>query len=173
MATVKFKLFDNRHLSCTLITNVQNASILKEQLMAGLLSCAVIKPSLIIDLFPICIAANKALLARSHGKLVTKSIYTEILFNLSISKNISQSLLKFGIDDKDSEILVVTLEDSEEVANILSKVEGVIIDMGHLNGLSSVKAIRKVYKINDHELNVSSLTNTIVSKISTKDFVNY
>ncbi|KAG8287449.1 hypothetical protein J6590_037707 [Homalodisca vitripennis] len=173
MAVVKINLYNNRILSCVLLTGVKNTSYLKKQLITGKLKCALVKPSLIVDLFQLSIAANKSVLADSLGKLTTKSVYTEILFNLSISKNISQSLVKFGIDDTDSDLLVLSFGDDSEVADIIMQIEGDTMDMAKLKDFTNENVVRKTYKISDSELSASSLINLVVSKISTKDFVNF
>uniref|UniRef100_A0A1B6LR33 Uncharacterized protein n=1 Tax=Graphocephala atropunctata TaxID=36148 RepID=A0A1B6LR33_9HEMI len=172
MAVVKVSLFNGKHLSCALLTNVKNASHLKKQLLLGKLQCALIKPTLIVDLFQLSVAANKSVLLDSQGKLITKSLYTEVLFNLSISKNISQSLVKFGIDDTDTELIMLSFSDDSDVANILMQIEGDIVKLDKLKDFTNQSAVSKAYKINDSELSVSSLIDLVASKISTKDFVN-
>jgi tRNA threonylcarbamoyladenosine modification (KEOPS) complex Cgi121 subunit len=40
----------------------------------------------------------------------TRSVNTEILFNLSSSRNITESLKSFGATEKDKDILVCTID---------------------------------------------------------------
>ena len=55
-------------------------------------------------------AANKACLAYSRGAMKTRSINTEIFFNLSSSSNISGSLYKFGGQDTNTTFLDVSVD---------------------------------------------------------------
>lgn len=156
-------------LKMQLYENVKNTSDLRKKILSGELQCCIIKPTLICDPFQVVIAANKAL---TSTKRTTKSIFTEILFNLSPSSNISQSLLKFGIDDKDKSLLVVMLEkEGEETGTetIFSSVEGNVLDISELGCTCDTHAIRNVYKINDTEYHNMSLVDSVVSRIATKE----
>lgn len=170
-------LGDKTKLCCVLLSNVKNCVDLKNLVMSGELQCTIINPKYILDLFQVSVAANKALQSDSHKKLNTKSLYTEVLFNLSITRNISQSLVKFGIDDKCSEILILTIGEEEQaktsLRSALSKVDGTQIDIDELRSLVDITSVRKLYKINENESNVSTLLDLLVSKIATKDFVNH
>lgn len=152
-----------------LYRNVTNVSELRQKLMKGELKCAVIKPSLIADPFQIVVAANKAVLAE---KTTTKSLSTEVLFNLSISTNITQSLIKFGIDDKETDLLVLILKKGNEENNSFKEIDGEECDISELQKLADLKTIKKNYKISDEELKVSSLIDSIVTRISVKEFVS-
>ncbi|CAG9863897.1 unnamed protein product [Phyllotreta striolata] len=161
----------NTKLSIKLFTQVKNAKEIKEQLIQGEFKCSMIKPSLILDPFQIAVAANKALL---NEKLTTKTVYTEILFNLSPTKNISKSLQTFGIDEKDDALLVVTLcKDTEnEEADFLKQIDAVEAPIEKLSDYTDINLIKKIYKINDKESSVTPILDSIVSRIATKDFLS-
>ena len=59
---------------------------------------------------PVLAAANKALIAESRGKLTTKTLHSECVFNLSGSKHISQSLSKWGVSDTATSVLVACFD---------------------------------------------------------------
>lgn len=153
-----------------LFENVKNTPEVRKKVMSGELQCCIIKPQLICDPLHVVVAANKALTSK---KQTTKSIFTEILFNLSPSTNISQSLLKFGIDDKDKNLLVVTLQkktsDDAKTLEIFSSVEGNVLDISELGCMNDINAIRKTYKISDKEYHCINLLDSIVSRIATKE----
>ncbi|XP_043261991.1 EKC/KEOPS complex subunit TPRKB-like [Colletes gigas] len=162
-------------LFCTLylFRNVQNCNEIREKIMNGKLCCAVIKAALITDPFHILVAANKAAISAKMNQLITKNVYTEILFNLSISKNISRSLMEFGINDNDKNILIIQIykNTEESMSQILMKnVKGVNVSISKLAEFSDLELIKKTYKIDKDEETVSNLTNSIVSRISCKDF---
>ncbi len=52
---------------------------------------ALIRASMLPDLFCLHVAAHKALLAQQRGKLTTRSLHSELVFNLSGSKHVSGS----------------------------------------------------------------------------------
>merc|ERR1712227_316678 len=93
-----------------LVTNVTNTGHIRQQVIGGKLNCVLIRPCLVPSLLVVATAANKACLAKSRSAMRTRSVNTEILFNMSSSSNISDSLIKFGTGDTDKEILVVGVE---------------------------------------------------------------
>ena len=50
------------------------------------------------------VAAAKALASEKAGRMTTRSVSAETVYNLSSTKNIRESLLKFGIDDGDRSV---------------------------------------------------------------------
>lgn len=154
-----------------LLKNVGDAKTLKQQIISGELDCCAVKPSLIVSCFQIVIAANKAVLFKKAGKLATKSLNTELLYNLSISRNITDSLKTFGIDDKDDHIVIVIFQENGEnkFERMKNHFTGEICDAEEIFKLSNAKLIRDIYKITDTELEVSDLSDSVVSRIATKD----
>ena len=110
-------------------------------------------------------AANKASLAKSRGCMRTRSVNTEILFNLSSSSNITESLQRFGVGDEDKEVLVVgvnnTLEDVREV------VTGEWVGLDRLGSFLDKNALTKLHKLKPEEL--EDLTGSLCSRIAAKD----
>lgn len=163
---------------CTLylFENVQNSNEIRRKVMNNELSCSVIKASLIVDPFQIIIAANKTAINAKINQITTKNIYTELLFNLSTSKNISRTLIEFGISDNDKNILIVLLckENDKKLMSetIMNVVKGKKISISRLSEFTDFDLIKKIYKIEEDELNVSNLIDSIVSRISCKDFMS-
>ncbi|XP_003698124.1 EKC/KEOPS complex subunit TPRKB-like [Apis florea] len=163
---------------CTLylFENVQNSNEIRRKVMNNELSCSVIKASLIVDPFQIIIAANKTAINAKMNQITTKNIYTELLFNLSTSKNISRTLIEFGISDNDKNILIVLLckENDKKLMSetIMNVVKGKKISISRLSEFTDFDLIKKIYKIEEDELNVSNLIDSIVSRISCKDFMS-
>lgn len=162
---------------CTLylFANVQNSDEIHKKLVKGELCCSVIKAALIADPFHVLVAANKAAINAKSNQLITKSVYTEILFNLSVSKNISHSLTEFGINNNDKNMLIVLIhkkDDEKSMSEVLADaIKGENVSISRLPEFTDFELIKKVYKIDKNELAVSNLTNSIVSRISCKDFV--
>jgi len=162
---------------CTLLlfTDVTNISEIREKLVTGKLRCCVAKASLITDAFQAVAAANKAALNAKQNRLITKTMYTEVLFSLSISKNISRSLTEFGVNDGDRNILVILIykpgEEQTMLEEVLASVKGERIPISRIQEFADMNLIKKTYKIDKDELLVSSLSDAIVSRISCKDLL--
>lgn len=170
---IKLETDVDRYLILRLFDDVKNTRTIREKLMKGQLPCCILKAKLIYDPFQVAVAANKATLSSSRGKMTTKTLYTEVLFNISPSKNISQSLQKFGIHDDDKQLLVAFIvNDIEDVSQVLSNIEATPLPIDKIAELADVDLIMKTYKIDKAELEVSSLLDSIVTRISTKDFVS-
>ncbi|KAF2879078.1 hypothetical protein ILUMI_27087 [Ignelater luminosus] len=160
-ATIRIKLFKN----------VKNVPHLRKQIISGALKCCIIKPNLIVDPFQIVVAANKALTA---NKMTTRTMFAEILFNLSISKNITQSLQKFGIDDNEKDIIVVVIDKgdfSDKVHEVYEQIKGEEVDILCLKDLTDLKEVKKAYKLSDTEYEKLSILDSVVSRIATKDCI--
>ena len=95
----------------------------------------------------------------------TRSVNTEILFNLSSSSNITESLQRFGVGDEDKEVLVVG------VNNDLDDVRGVLIgdwvEMDRMGAYLDKNALTKFHKLKPEEL--EDLTGSLCSRIAAKD----
>jgi len=110
-------------------------------------------------------AANKACLANSRGSMRTRSINTEILFNMSSSTNIRDSLNQFGGQDSDTTFLVASLDKELDVAKEV--IEGEWGDINDLSKQINEKLLTKLHKLKSDEL--SDLTGSLCSRISAKD----
>ncbi|CAH1394966.1 unnamed protein product [Nezara viridula] len=122
-----------------------------------------------LDPFQIAVAADKACLARSRNKLVTRNINTELLYNLSVSKHISKSLVKFGLQENDTNALIAIIGSEEDLKAELPKINGNIINLEKLGTLVDLKAVQKEYNISEEELQRSSPTDSVITRIATKN----
>lgn len=170
------KLDPETKMYCTLylFKNVQNTAELRKKVMSGDLACCILKPAYIVDPFQVVIAANKAILNENSNQLITKSKFTEVLFNLSLTKNISKSLSDFGVSDDDKNILIVTIHKEDERESILKRivenVKGEKVMLQGLKEFTNLELAKKYYKIDPEELNVSNFTDSIISKMACKEF---
>lgn len=149
-------------VTLTLYTNLRNTSQIRDNLKNGTLNCCAIRPDMIYDVFQVIVAANKAALCE---KLTTKSIHSEILYNLSYSKNITQSFQKFGLQENGKSVLIATVVGDDDV---LDGIEGDVVDLGELRSFCNMDALKKAYKLNNCEVDVLS---SIVSRIACKDLI--
>jgi len=170
------QLDEDTELFCSihLFTMVKNTAEIRRKIMNGQFSCCAIKPSLVTDYFHVIVAANKAAVAAKQNRLITRSVYTEILFNLSMSKNITRSLTEFSIDDNSQSILMIFLHTFFDVyrkVEIMRTIDGHNVPVTTMQHLTNVNLVEKIYKIEEDELQVSDRTDSIVSRISCKEFI--
>ncbi|MFS8018107.1 putative CGI121/TPRKB superfamily protein [Helianthus anomalus] len=159
-------------LSVALFTDVANSMELLELMQAGTLEpeVALLNASLIPDIFPVLAAAHKTLVAKSRDSLTTRTLHSELVYNYSGSKHISESLKRCGISDSTTYILVArfgALE--EEMTALKTLIKGKEIDLEELEGKANKPQIQKHYKITGVELGISTLGDAITCRIAARD----
>ncbi|XP_077987530.1 EKC/KEOPS complex subunit Tprkb-like [Glandiceps talaboti] len=167
----ELELFPNDKVTLALFTEVENCRDLKRSIVEGDVDAALLNTSMILDPFQILVAANKAIHVNQHGKMKTRNINSEILFNLSPTNSISDAFKKFGVTDSDTSMLAAILNDNngEKLNNLIEQVDGVITDLDQLKNFTDEAKIKKVYKIQDMELTNSTLLDAVVCRMATKD----
>ncbi|KAM0062061.1 putative CGI121/TPRKB superfamily protein [Helianthus debilis subsp. tardiflorus] len=159
-------------LSVALFTDVANSKELLELMQAGTLEpeVALLNASLIPDIFPVLAAAHKTLVAKSRDSLTTRTLHSELVYNYSGSKHISESLKRCGISDSTTYILVArfgALE--EEMTAMKTLIKGKDIDLEELEGKANKPQIQKHYKITGVELGISTLGDAITCRNAARD----
>lgn len=159
-------------LSLSLFTDVTNSKELLDSMQSGKLvpEVALLNASLIPDVFPLLAAGHKALLAKSRESLTTRTLHSELVYNYSGSKHISESLKRCGISDGTTYILAARFGASQdEMENIAKVIQGKEIDLEELKARANEAQIQKHYKISSQELSISSLSNGITCRIACRD----
>ncbi|XP_022897119.1 EKC/KEOPS complex subunit Tprkb [Olea europaea var. sylvestris] len=159
-------------LFLALFSDVNNSKELLDLMQAGTLEpeIALLNALLIPDVFPVLAAAHKTLVAKSRGALTTRTLHSELVFNYSGSKHISESLKRCGISDSTSYILVARFGASaDEVTAIKELIKGAEIKLEELEGRANQAQIQKHYKIPALELGISSLSDAITCRIAARD----
>ncbi|XP_008800781.1 EKC/KEOPS complex subunit TPRKB [Phoenix dactylifera] len=159
-------------LSLALFTDVTNSKELLDAMRAGRLEpeVALLNASLIPDVFPVLAAAHKALLAKSRESLSTRTLHSELVYNYSGSKHITESLKRCGISDDTTYILAARFGAShDEMKDIEKLISGKEIDLEELEGRANHAQIQKHYKVSPQELAISSLADAITCRIAARD----
>ncbi|VDP26775.1 unnamed protein product [Soboliphyme baturini] len=133
-------------LRVCLFRDVQNLAELRKRLDAGDLSCSLLRADTILAMFQLLVAANRALHYQAQQKMKTKSIHTELVYSLSPTKNISESLQTFGANDSTKDVIVAVFGDkSGSVMKDIAKViKGKAVPLRTLGDVSNSDLIKKV-----------------------------
>lgn len=167
MEILHTELFPQIDLCLGLFTEVQNSPELKEKLKD--LNCSFINPRLLCDLDHLIIAITRALFTKEFSKSKTGNFFLDVVYYLSGTGNIRDTLKKFGISEENQEIIVfcTRLEDYQSVKNLIRGNEKSIQGLGEL---TNMQELVKEFHLSPGEK--SSLSNSLVSihnRIAIKD----
>ncbi|KAJ6927068.1 EKC/KEOPS complex subunit Tprkb [Populus alba x Populus x berolinensis] len=159
-------------LSLSLFTDVTNSKELLDSMQAGKLEpeVAFLNASLIPDVFPLLAAAHKTLIAKSRDSLTTRTLHSELVYNYSGSKHITESLKRCGISDSTTYILAARFNASPDEMKAVEKlINGKEIELEELEGRANQAQIQKHYKISGLEAGLSSLADAVTCRIAARD----
>jgi len=162
------------HLRVCLFRNVVNAADLRKLLAEGKLQCSLIRAEMVLEIFQLLAAANKAIFCQARGKLSTKNVHSEIVYALSPTKNITESLLTFGIQDTSQDVLVAIVGDvkGDKLTEVGKKIKGRPSPLSQLQAIANYDLVKHVYHVKEPELNKATIVDAIVSRIVAKDYVS-
>ncbi|XP_014678678.1 PREDICTED: EKC/KEOPS complex subunit Tprkb-like [Priapulus caudatus] len=163
--------FDGESVALSLFSDVKNSREIRQSIVEGNVEAGVLTAALVLAPLQVLAATVKAVHAQKNGRLRTRNVNSEIVYNMSASRSIMDSFSKFGIQDDDEAIVVVTLGDS--CAQIETLINGTAVPLSGISEFTDTDRIKKVYKIKDAELSAGSLLDAVVSRIASKEFVSY
>uniref|UniRef100_A0A6U1JQL4 EKC/KEOPS complex subunit CGI121 n=1 Tax=Tetraselmis chuii TaxID=63592 RepID=A0A6U1JQL4_9CHLO len=171
-APLQFEAFPSRSLSVKLFTDVTNGGEIKQGIISGshAVEAAFVNAALVPDLFVLHLAAMKVLLAEARGKLRTHSLHSELVYNTSGSKHISETLKRWGVSEGTPKLLVARFDaTAEEWAAVSELVKGTEVSLDTLGRLADSAQIKKAYKLSQDELKIGGETDAIAMRIAARD----
>lgn len=167
-----YRLENGKYLGVAYFTNVKNIKSLKENMFlifkdkSPVLICS----KLIVDPFQIVVAANNAYLACENSSMKTKTVATEILFYLSSSKKISQSLQDMSANDQDEDMIVALVSKFSNVPEMKifheKCITGFEADLSEHTKNIDENYIKSYYGIKQIESDNTNLLDSIVTRIA-------
>lgn len=165
--------FPERNLTVILFKDVTNAGEIHAKLLDRSLEpeLALINPSKVQSVFALHLAAHKSVAAHEREALATHTLHSEVVFNLSGLKHITEGLKRFGMAEDASEVLVCRFDATDEdIAATRGLVKGIEVDIETaLEGLRDQDAIKKNYKTGDLEcqVGVGTIEDAVLARIAT------
>ncbi|XP_050541339.1 EKC/KEOPS complex subunit TPRKB-like [Daktulosphaira vitifoliae] len=169
-----YSLENGMYLGISYFQHVKNVKWLKNNISKYFKnrSPVLIRRSLIVDPFQIVVAVNNACLTYDNCNMVTKTLATEILFNLSSTKNISQSLNDCSAANEDDEFIIAIVSELNDVAEmkIFSEkcLDGQEINSSNITKNVNTNFVQSYYNINEEEIKNCNLLDSIISRIACK-----
>ena len=145
-------------LFATYYTNVENATFLREQLLAGNsdFEYAFIDAAMVVSRKQVLAAVFRAMNDHLNDRLKSRNIHSEIVFCLSPNQNIGEAFRRFGVQESTKDIIVlkVATEPSTTLDSVQSHLDASIRGQEapfadiHVQKASDLPRIRKIYKLN-------------------------
>ncbi|KAF9453144.1 CGI-121-domain-containing protein [Macrolepiota fuliginosa MF-IS2] len=150
-----------------LFRNVTNAAALRKRIIgastmsgeAGELereeiNYAFIEARLITSWLHLQTAVYQAILAETQNALRTKTVHSEVLWNLNPTNNITEAIRRYGISDTTTSLLVVRIDAGTIPANDMELkmkkvVNGEIVPFSQIKDITDWSTIKKYHKLVD------------------------
>ncbi|VDM39804.1 unnamed protein product [Toxocara canis] len=127
----------------------------------------------VLEAFILLAAANRAVHQAAHNRLSTRSLHAELIYSLSPNRNISDSLITFGIAETSRDLLVGIFDDEsgEKMIEMAKKIDGRPVSLDELPMIADYSLIKKVYHVSEPEFNEETISDEIITRIVAKDYM--
>uniref|UniRef100_A0A8R1HV57 Uncharacterized protein n=1 Tax=Caenorhabditis japonica TaxID=281687 RepID=A0A8R1HV57_CAEJA len=158
-----------------LFKDVTNAPQLSEMVREGKVDAALIRAELVLEPFVLLAAANRAVHQSAHNRMSCRNLPAELIYSLSPSRNIKDSLITFGIAEHSTHIIAAIFDDKsgKEMKKLAKLIKGTPDDlMEGLPKIANVSVIKKIYQVGNPAFAEEGLSDHIVSRMVSKDFLS-
>lgn len=142
--------FPNYSITIKKFAEISNISEIKSELLSlnPKYNYSFINPKTILSIEQLSCAIYRALLDYNSKNARTKSIHSEIIFDLGKSNKIGENLINFGISEELNELIIVRINEFNET-ELNEIIKGREIEINDTECLKScdVDLIKKIYSI--------------------------
>ncbi|KAF9563355.1 CGI-121-domain-containing protein [Agrocybe pediades] len=169
MESLHYPQFDpeHSHVHVALLRGVTNAAALKSRIIAAsttegefgekereAVNFAFIDARLITSKLHLETATFQAILAESQGGLRTRTVHSEILYNLNPTHNITEAIRRYGVSENNTDVLVVRIGSQDLVPSVVEErmkevVSGNLVPLSELQDVTDWSSVKKYYKLNN------------------------
>lgn len=137
---------------------------------------AIIDLTLVCSCFHLQAAICKALLNEQQSGMKTKSISAEVLYQLSCTTKINESLKQYAATEACTQIAILVIDNDPVGIDIVTQVKGTafaVEELGSAVFFTAEKSatIAKYFKVTAQELEISTLEAAVVTRLASKDLL--
>lgn len=163
MECFRTELFPETGIFVGLFKDISNSTALKAVVQD--LQCSFVNPRLVLSNDHLVLAVTRALQARKIGTSKTGSVYLDVVYYLSATSNIKETLSRFGINEKSEEIILLAF-DSQIFDEVQGQIRGNFVSWAERDSMVDVKKIAQGFKLQEKSENLQDL---VLARVAIKD----
>jgi len=154
-------------------SNVTNVEEICEAVRSGNVQAAVLDASLVCSRSALNLAVYKAQQSKKDSSMKSRSVFVEIILELSGEKNVSKALKVFGAKPESIHLIFISLVNKNDASAIdfhpnVDGTEELDLDSA-FSKYSDIDRIKKIYDVTENELQIGSLEDAILFRIGVRD----
>ncbi|KAL9712380.1 hypothetical protein Ac2012v2_003617 [Leucoagaricus gongylophorus] len=169
-----------------LFLNVKNASNLRKRIVSAVtmggeigetereqVNYAFIDARLITSRRHLQTAVHQSILAETHNGLRTRTVHSEVLWNLSPTNSITETIRWYGVSDTTKSLLVVRIDGGSAAPGVIESrireiVQGELVPLSQLQEVTDWSMIKKQHRL-ANEYPVQTVKGNVVAERSVID----
>jgi tRNA threonylcarbamoyladenosine modification (KEOPS) complex Cgi121 subunit len=137
---------------------------------------AIVDLTLVCSYFHLQAAICKTLLNEQQSSMKTKSVSAELLYQLSSTTKINDSLKQCGASETCTQIAILIIDNDPVGMELIQLVKGTAFDVQELGSAvyctaEKAATIAKYFKVTPQELEISTLEAAVVTRLAIKDLL--
>lgn len=156
-----------------LFQNIANMAEINDMVLERQLDAAILNPKYVYHPEQLLVAAHKSLFQKNQESLQTKTVYTEVLYNLYPGRSIRDALKTFGVKEDNREAAFVVFDDENKAVSdrIRKLVKGEALSFDSLSEVNDNQSILDLYKIPSHASHKDDILQFILTRMATRDLL--